>query len=163
MIKRISYWLLAVFMLNSACFAESQLAEIHPFIKGSFAQIQAQNTGKPFLVVFWSETCTYCMEELAMLGELQKKYPDSNLVVIATDAFLDEKIVWRTLAEQGLRLSDTWVFGEYFPELIYRDVDKGWRGELPLTFFIDAQGKQHKHLGIVEEEALRAWFEQPRL
>ncbi|HNO75836.1 hypothetical protein [Nitrosomonas mobilis] len=42
-------------------------------------------------------------------------------------------------------------------------MDKSWRGELPLTFFIDAKGKQHKQLGIVNEEILRAWFERPEL
>ncbi|MBK6617509.1 MAG: TlpA disulfide reductase family protein [Nitrosomonas sp.] len=161
--KWMIYLMLAVLWLAPACFANPQSATIHPFVKGSFAQILAQNAGKPFLMVFWSETCTYCMEELTMLGKLQKKYPEQAIVVVATDPFLDEKIVWKTLAEHDLRLAYTWVFGESFPEIIYRDVDKGWRGELPLTLFVDAQGKQFKHLGIVNEEILHAWFERPTL
>lgn len=153
----ISLWLV------SACFANPQQTRVHPFVKGSFAQILAENAGKPLLITFWSETCTYCMEELAMLGNLRREYPDREIVVVATDPFLDEKIIWQTLTRQGLQLADTWVFGEHFPEMIYRDVDKSWRGELPLTFFIDARGKQHKQLGIVNEEILRAWFERPEL
>ncbi|HRQ04770.1 MAG TPA: TlpA disulfide reductase family protein [Nitrosomonas halophila] len=155
--------LLASLWLASTALANPQQAAIHPFVKGSFAQIQNKNSGKPFLLTFWSETCSYCMDELALLGKMQKIYPKHEIVIVATDPFLDENIVWQTMTTHGLQLTETWVFGEYFPEMIYRDVDTRWRGELPLTFFVDAQGNKHKHMGIVNEEILRAWFEQPEL
>jgi thiol-disulfide isomerase/thioredoxin len=161
--RALYFSLLASLWLASIALANPQRATIHPFIKGSFAQIQAKNSGKPFLLAFWSETCTYCMEELAMLGKMQKIHPNHEIIVVATDPFLDENTVWKTMATHDLQLAETWVFGEYFPEIIYRDVDSRWRGELPLTFFVDAQGKKHKHMGIVNEEILRAWFERPEL
>lgn len=159
--KGILYFsLLASLWITTTTLASPQQPIIHPFVKGSFAQIQNENAGKPFLLVFWSETCTYCMEELALLGRMQKNYHGHEIVIVATDPFLDEKTIWETLATHNLQLAKAWVFEDYFPEMIYRDVDARWRGELPMTFFVDSQGNKYKHMGIVNEEVLRAWFEQ---
>lgn len=153
-----SLWMAATMTL-----ASPPQATIHPFVKGSFTQIQDRNNGKPFLLTFWSETCSYCMDELALLGRMQKIYPGHEIVIVAADPFLDESVIWQTMATHDLQLPETWVFSEHFPEIIYRDVDSRWRGELPLTFFVDAKGNKHKHMGVVSEEMLRAWFEQPEL
>ncbi|MXS85879.1 hypothetical protein ABO04_08145 [Nitrosomonas sp. HPC101] len=163
--NRVLYFsLLAVSLLMSAtAFASSQQPVIHPFTTGSFSQIQDRNNGKPFLLAFWSETCSYCMDELTLLGRMQKIYPGHEIVIVAADPFLDESIIWQTMMTHDLQLTETWVFGEYFPEVIYRDVDTRWRGELPLTFFVDAQGNKYKHTGIVSEEMLHAWFKKPEL
>lgn len=163
--NRILYFSLLVTSLwiTTTAFASSQQAVIQPFTAGSFAQIQDKNSGKPFLLTFWSETCGYCMDELALLGKMQKIYPEHEIVVVATDPFLDEETVWKILATHDLQLAETWVFNEHFPEGIYRDVDSRWRGELPLTFFVDAKGKRHKYMGIVNEAALHAWFKRPEL
>ena len=130
---------------------------IHPFVKGSFAEIKQQYSKQPFVLIFWSETCSYCMKELAMFGKIQKNHPTLELIIVATDPFLDESLVHEMIERSQLSLKQTWVFAEQFPEQIYADVNKRWRGELPVTHFFDRNNKEVRHLGIVKQEALERW------
>ncbi len=132
--------------------------EILPFTKGSFAEIKAQRHNKPFILVFWSETCSYCLVELAMFGKLQKQYPEVEIVTVATDSFLEDEAVFQVLKNSGLRLEKTWVFAEQFPEIIYADINKRWRGELPATYFFDRNNQQIRHMGMIKEEELIDWM-----
>jgi len=131
---------------------------ILPFSKGSFSEIKDQYNNKPFVVVFWSESCSYCMKELALFGKLYKQYPDVTIITIATDPFLDDQIVRDVLNRSGLELNQTWVFAEQFPERIYADINKRWRGELPVTHFFNRDNQETRHLGIVKEDELVEWL-----
>jgi len=131
---------------------------ILPFSKGSFSEIKDQYNNKPFVVVFWSESCSYCMKELALFGKLYKQYPDVTIITIATDPFLDDQIVKDVLNRSGLELNQTWVFAEQFPERIYADINKRWRGELPVTHFFNRDNQETRHLGIVKEDELVEWL-----
>ncbi len=133
---------------------------IHPFVKGSFAEIKKQYEHGPFIVVFWSESCAYCMKELAMFGKLHKQYSDVEVITVATDPFLNEETVRDVLARSGLDLQQTWVFAEEFPERIYADVYKRWRGELPVTHFFTRDQRETRHMGIVNEGELSAWLKE---
>ena len=116
-----------------------------PFTKGSFSEIKAQNQNKPFVLVFWSETCGYCMKELAMFGRLQKRFPDVKLVTVSTDSFTPEETVKEVMERCKLDVTDTWVFAEQFPEMVYADVSKRRRGELPVTHFFDRDHLETRH------------------
>lgn len=131
---------------------------ILPFVVGSFSQIKQQQQDKPFIVVFWSETCSYCMTEMAMLAKYQKQYPEVTLITVATDVFLEDEVVQKVLHQSQLDLQQTWVFAEQFPEVIYVDVNKRWRGELPVTHFFDRDHQEIRHMGIIKEDELRAWL-----
>lgn len=133
--------------------------KVLPFTKGSFSEIKEQNQNKPFVLVFWSETCGYCMKELAMFGRLQKRFPEVRLVTVSTDPFTPEKTVKEVMERCELELVDTWVFAEQFPEMVYADVSRRWRGELPVTHFFDRDHQETRHLGVVKEEELVAWLE----
>ena len=154
-LKRVA--LLSLLLLTSMSLRAEPLI-IHPFVKGSFAEIKQQRTNSPFVLIFWSESCSYCMKELAMFGEIQKKHPTLELVIVATDPFLDESFVYEMIERSQLSLKETWVFAEQFPERIYADVNKRWRGELPVTHFFDRNNKEVRHLGIVKKEALEKWL-----
>lgn len=131
---------------------------ILPFVKGSFSEIKQQHRDKPFILVFWSESCSYCMKELAMLGKLYKQYPDVAVITVATDPYLDEEIVRKVLNRSQLELEQTWVFAEQFPERIYADINKRWRGELPVIHFFDRHNLETRHMGIVKEDELIEWL-----
>jgi len=131
---------------------------VRPFVKGSFAELKQQYHNRSFVLIFWSESCSYCMKELAMFAKLQAKYPDVALIVVATDPFLEESQVHEMMKRTKLSLQETWVFAEQFPERIYSDVHKRWRGELPVTHFFDKNNKEIRHLGIVKEDALESWL-----
>lgn len=158
MIASTRYFLAALLMAISVSSLEAAPLVIHPFVKGSFSEIK-QQVQKPFILIFWSESCAYCMKELAMFGKLQASYPEMKLIVVATDPFLEEAYVQKVVTQSELALDETWVFAEEFPERIYADVNRRWRGELPVTHFFDREGKETRHLGIVKLDDLEHWLE----
>ena len=132
--------------------------EIHPFIKGSFKQIQQKQKGSPYIIAFWSESCGYCMHELSLLGKLLKTSPNVKVVTVSTDPFLDEETVNRILTTKNLQQMPTWVFADHYAGRLYPDVDPTWRGELPLTYFFDRNNKKVKHMGTINKQELTDWF-----
>ncbi len=133
-------------------------SEIKHFVKGSFQQIQQERQDKPYIITFWSETCAFCMKELSMFGKLLKTYPNVEIVSITTDAFLEAKTINKILSSKELGHVQKWVFADNFVERLHFDIDKRWRGELPLTYFFDKNNKMLKHLGVVKEDELTEWF-----
>jgi len=156
-VKQIKRGLFAVFLFVSLGL-KAEPVVIKPFVKGTFSEIKQQYNNRSFVLIFWSESCSYCMKELAMFAKLQPKYPNVPLIVVATDPFLEESEVNEMLERTKLSLRETWVFAEQFPERIYSDVNKRWRGELPVTHFFDKNNKEVRHLGIVKQEALESWL-----
>ncbi|MEO1878713.1 MAG: TlpA disulfide reductase family protein [Methylococcales bacterium] len=149
----------AVLMMLIINTANAEMA-ILPFTKDSYSEIKAQHQDKPFVLVFWSESCSYCMKELALFGKLYKQYPEVEWVVVATDPFLEDEIVNNVLNRSQLELKTTWVFAEQFPEKIYYKVDKRWRGELPATHFFDRNNNEIRHMGMLKEDELVQWLDE---
>jgi len=145
-------------LLVGLCGFKSAEQTVNPFVKGSFTAIQQQHQKTPHLIVFWSQDCAYCMKELEMLGSVLKKHPDLVLVTVATDPFLDEQFIQSKMASFGLRDVEKWVFASDYPETLYFDVDKRWRGELPLTYLIDHDNNKIKKSGMLKHEQLQAWL-----
>ncbi len=129
-----------------------------PFTKDTLQEIKQENQDKAFIVIFWSETCGYCLDELAMFGKLHKRFPEIPLVTVATDVFLEEDVIKSVLQDSHLDMQKTWFFADSFPERIYASVDKGWRGELPFTCFFDRNHRKIRQVGIVKEAELIEWM-----
>ena len=149
------------------CFLFSTLShansEINPFIKGSFLQIQQAHSNQATIITFWSQSCDFCMKELALLGKLLKDYPSINLVSISTDPFLKPTIVNNILSSKNLIHFQKWVFADDYVERLYFDVEKTWRGELPLTYFLNKDNTLHKKLGVIKEDKLIHWLKNQSL
>lgn len=158
-----NHWMIKRFLLLvvvtccvSACKEEQQT--VNDFIKGSFAEIQQQYKGSPYLVVFWSQDCAFCMKELEHFGQTLKHHPNMKLVSVATDPFLDKDTIREKMASFGLQETEAWVFAEAYPETLYFDVDQRWRGELPLTLLFDSQNKKTKKIGMLKEHDFKLWL-----
>ncbi len=149
-----------LFLLLQMAGSSAMALDILPFTQQTLPEIKQHYQNKPFILVFWSESCTFCMKELAMFGQLQKELPDLPLVTGSTDLDLDEQSIKEILQQSGLELQKTWVFSGEYPELIYRAVDKRWRGELPVTYFFDRQHQVFRHVGMVKEDEVKAWLNQ---
>lgn len=154
-IKIIMLATLIMFSMNSVLAKETT---IKPFIKGSFEQIQQENKGKPYIIAFWSETCAYCMKELALFGKLSKKHPAIEIVSVTTDPFLSEETINRILSSKNVLHAQKWVFADNYATRLYSDVDEKWRGELPLTYFFDRNNTMLKHMGTINKQELTTWF-----
>ncbi|MCK5889331.1 MAG: TlpA family protein disulfide reductase [Methylococcales bacterium] len=155
--------MLIIVSVGSTQYVFAEESKINPFIKGSFEAIQKAHSEKPYIISFWSQSCAYCMRELALLGKLRKKYPGVDIVGISTDSLLEEERVNQILSPRNLLDTEKWVFADRYSARLYADVDKKWRGELPLTYFFDKQNKRVKHLGTINKKELTDWFaEQSR-
>jgi len=150
--------LFLVFNLLFASIVSANETDIKPFIKGSFEQIQQDHKGKPYIITFWSKDCAFCMKELAMFGKLLKTYQNVEIVSITTDPFLEQQKVDEILSSKGLMKAKKWVFADNYVERLYFDVDKRWRGELPLNYFFDRNNKMIKQLGAIKENELIEWL-----
>lgn len=159
--KRFGFLIALCFAILTFAPAPAMAAqEIKPFVRGSYQQIVAARQGKPFIVNFWSLTCSYCMVELAMLKKLKKNYPRLDLVLISTDTPEEEKSVSATLAKFSLGKAEAWVFADSFTERLRFEVDKKWQGELPRTYFYSTKNEVNAISGKLEYKEVEQWVKQ---
>ncbi len=138
-----------------------QVHAVTPFVKGSFTEIQNTYQDDDYLVVFWGQDCAYCMKELAEIGHILKLNPHIKLITVATDPFLDKAFIEDKMAEFGLTQADHWFFASDYPETLYFDVNKRWRGELPLTYLSQADEPIFKR-GLLTPEDMQQWLDSLR-
>lgn len=133
----------------------ARAGELRPFDAKSLAAIRQSYSGRPFVLAFWSITCAPCKEELPTLAALQRKYPGVPIVLVAADPPSVKSAVLRFLASQELGEIETWAFADEFAERVRFAVDRRWQGELPRTYFFDAQHRSTEQTGVPD----RAWLE----
>ncbi|MDO8812080.1 MAG: TlpA disulfide reductase family protein [Gallionella sp.] len=134
--------------------------EIKPFVRGSYQQIVSARQGKPFIINFWSLSCSYCKVELAMLKKLARKYPKLDLVLVSTDTPEDEKMVSATLAKISLGKTETWLFADGYADRLRFEIDKRWQGELPRTYFFSANSEVKAISGKLEQKEVERWVKE---
>ena len=134
--------------------------EPKPFAPGSLKAIQAARGGHPFVLAFWSLSCTYCHEEFALFGELLKKYPALDIVLVATDTPAESEALVDTLGRYGLEGVESWVFADESAERLRYEVDPKWGGELPRTYFYASDHGRRAQSGRLDRERLEAWIKQ---
>ncbi len=134
--------------------------EIKPFVSGSYQKIISARQGKPFIVSFWSLTCSYCMTELDMLRKLSKKHRGLDLVLVSTDTPEEERDITATLAKLSLSDAEAWVFADSYTERLRFEVDRKWMGELPQTYLFGANGHAKAISGEVEEKEVERWIKE---
>jgi thiol-disulfide isomerase/thioredoxin len=114
--------------------------ELKPFVRGSHAALLREHAGRPLVVHFWSLTCAPCLVELPQWRDVQRRHPELDLVLVATDSPDESAKLERTLTRAGLSGVESWVFADSFAERLRFEVDKGWRGELPMTQLVGRDG-----------------------
>lgn len=135
-------------------------AEIQPFVSGSLKQIQDERAGRPFILTLWSASCTHCPEELRMLGQLVKKYPTTDIVLISTDTPAESEELARLAQSYGLANKKQWVFADAQPEKLRFEIDRRWYGELPRTYFFDARHRREASSGLIPLQRLERWIKE---
>lgn len=149
---RCALFLAGLLALFPAC------AEVRPFVPGSLERIAAARTGKPFIVAFWSASCTHCPAELKTLGELVRHHPGLDLVLIAADTPDEAPELARLAQGYGLGRQEQWVFADPQPERLRYEIDRRWYGELPRTYFFDRQHRREGRSGVIPAEQLQRWI-----
>lgn len=173
--KRLLLVQLLVLLFGMLCIcgvAQAQPSQpIQPLQRGSYKKIIAAHAGKPFMVAMWSVSCTHCGADLELFHQLQQKYPDFKLVLIATDTPEAEDVIAGALqryqllpaaADKPAGKVESWVFADSFSERLRYEIDPQWYGELPRTYFIDANGKARGISGVLEGKATEQWVRDAR-
>lgn len=127
--------------------AHAEIA-LQAFRPDSFEQIRASHAGKPFVVVLWGLECAYCESSFAALAQAQQKqgFP---VVTIATDSVDDpqaRRLIMKKLEATGLA-SEPWAFGAAPAEQLRYTIDPKWFGEMPRTYWFNAQGEKRAYSG----------------
>jgi len=142
--------------LSSTCSVAEQITK--HFVRGSYQEIVSARAGKPFIVSLWSLDCTYCLDDMVLFGKLSKKYHDLDLVLISTDTKEQIKEIASTLQKFPLKKAESWVFADSFVERLRYEVDTQWYGELPRTYFYDAQGHALALSGKLDYAQIERWI-----
>lgn len=113
------------------------------------------------LVLFWSLECPACFKEFALLEEFLEQDPDLRIAMVSTDADADRYAEVDEVYEafKGPNI-EKWVFSSGQGDALIFQIDRGWYGELPRSYFINAQGERTAHSGLLTREELAAWFER---
>lgn len=143
--------------LTQAVTAHASETQIRPFEMGSFEQIRSAHAGKPFVVMLWATDCSYCKESMALLKGLKDHHPGLEVVTVATDPPEDANVA-RVLEKYDLDDAPAWAFAGD-ASWLRRDVDRKWKGEIPRTYFFDAEQRVTKVSGRLDPQTTQAWVE----
>lgn len=144
------------------CFSATAAADhFKPFMAESFEQIKSSYEGREFLLGLWSVDCPPCLVELDFMGKLLELNPGIPYVLISTDSIEDREYADEFLQDFGLTEMESWMFADSFVEKLRFSIDSNWYGELPRSYFFDANHEMKSHSGIVSKELLSEWFSTP--
>jgi thiol-disulfide isomerase/thioredoxin len=148
-----------VLIVGTMWMTAAHATELRPFARGSFADILAANAGKPLVVNFWSVTCAPCLAEMPQWRTLAQDHTEVSMVLVSTDSFDDQARIQQILKRYDITSLESWVFAETHKTRLRYDIDKAWRGELPRTYLIGANGTIEAHSGVIPLDDLNAWLE----
>ena len=144
--------------------ASAPAAEMHPFVRGSWAKLRAVHAGTPTVVHFWGLTCGPCLAELPHWAQLLRERPDLNLVLIAADPVPEEPgDLSKFLDKMGLAAPESWAFADNFVDKLQYEIDPRWHGELPRTMLIAGDGKVTAITGVSEPGEIRTWLDEQKV
>lgn len=140
-------------------FASSvQAADFLPFKSDSRAAIEKAHAGKPLILAFWSVDCAYCIDDLKLLGDIVRQHPEIKLVTVTTDSLEIAANADKVLNQADLPPHKRWQFAEADAERLRYNIDRKWYGELPRTYFYDAQHKIKAVSGKPDPAWLKEWL-----
>lgn len=148
--KTVSLFCLFFAFVNAPVFAET--SPLKAFEPGSYQTLLNQHQDKPMMLVLWSITCSSCLKELQSLKSVIDKHPGVSVVTVSVDDFSEAEQVNDILANNQLNQFDNWLFSENNSAKLRFQIDPGWYGELPRTYFFDVQHNRNGISGILSEQ-----------
>jgi thiol-disulfide isomerase/thioredoxin len=143
-------------MLSSAHAQESTLK---PYQKGNWGAIIGSADGAPLAVHFWGVTCPPCVKEMPLWGKFLSSDKTAKAVFIQVDD-VDPKLIQKMLDQAKLGNANNYYVASSFDERLRYEIDPKWRGETPVTIFIDKNGNKKMTVGSVNFQEVKKWFKQ---
>lgn len=152
-------WMMAL-LLCLAVASALAAPQTRAYVRGSQQAILAAHQGQPFVLALWSLDCTHCREDLEILGKLQGKYRELEVVLVATDTPDREAELQSVIKHYALQQAESWVFADSYTERLRHQVDPEWYGELPRTYFFAADGTVTAMSGKISLGDTERWVKQ---
>lgn len=161
------FWLtkrvLALILWSGTSVATAAPEHIRVFEPDSMREIKAERASKSFVVMVWALDCAYCIESFRALEQIRRDWK-VDVVTIATDRADDAEaadLIQKKLQAGGLH-SKAWAFGSAPEGQLRYAIDPKWRGELPRSYWFNAQGKTMAHSGVITDELAHKQFGKPK-
>jgi len=132
--------------------------EFKPYGRGSFQELREQHAGRPFVVHFWSVTCPSCLAELPDWAKIAAERKALDIVFVNADPDNDRPRAQNRIDKAGLSNLVQYGFADDFVERLYFEADKNWRGELPFTALIGADGALLTVIGTIDDPLIADWL-----
>jgi thiol-disulfide isomerase/thioredoxin len=132
--------------------------EFKPYGPGSFLELRKQHAGRPTVLHFWSASCPPCLAELPAWAKIAHESKAIDVVLVNADQPRERERARARLEKAGLQDVANYAFADEFVDRLYFEADPSWRGELPFTALIGADGKLETVAGLVDEPAIAEWL-----
>jgi thiol-disulfide isomerase/thioredoxin len=143
------------------CAATSAIAiEFKPYGRNSFAELRKAHANRALVVHFWSVTCPPCLVELPEWAKIARERKNVHVVFVNADRENDRGRAESRLEKAGLKENMHFGFADEFADRLYYEVDHYWRGELPFTALVGADGGLVTVMGAVDEPLIAEWLEK---
>jgi len=153
-------WLLIRSLLLMSLFVSPlALAQSVAFNADVFKEIKKSYQDKQWLMVLWSVDCPPCFKELTLIKNLRKIQPNINVVIVNTDGEAEANSQSESvMADFQLSNITTYYFEEDSAARNRFVIDPTWYGELPRSYFVDADGKFNGKSGLIDAALLKKWL-----
>ncbi|MDD2760302.1 MAG: hypothetical protein PHH11_08410 [Methylomonas sp.] len=124
------------------------------FATGSYQQILSENIEKPFVLAIWSIDCPSCLKDMDVLYQLHQRHPQLTMIMLSTDEPGASDQVNTILTQHKLDNLQNWIFGNDDAQKLRYEIDPGWYGELPRTYFFSSSHQRSGKSGALKLEEL---------
>jgi thiol-disulfide isomerase/thioredoxin len=142
--------------------AAASAFEFKPYGPGSFAELRKQHAGRPTILHFWSATCPPCLAELPAWAKIARENRALDVVFVNVDQPPERGRAQARLDKAGLLDVANYAFADDFLDRLYFEADPSWRGELPFTALIAADGKLVTIAGLVDDPVIGEWLKSSK-
>jgi len=129
------------------------------FVTGSAAALAEERRDSRFMLVLWSVDCAPCLREFEQFQALRREGRDLPLVLVATDGLAERERVSAVLARFGLQDAENWVFADENAARLRYEIDPGWYGEMPRSYFYAPDGQRKAVSGGLSAPQITAWLD----
>ena len=146
--KKLLYLIMLITVFNVAV----EAAEVKKFNAGSYVQILENHRDTPFILTIWSVYCSSCLKDMALLQEIHQREPGIKMVMLSVDDFSEMDKVKGILARFKLESLENWLFSEGNAQKLRYQIDPGWYGELPRTYYYTADHQREALSGALRRK-----------
>jgi thiol-disulfide isomerase/thioredoxin len=134
----------------------AEKAALKPFTSGSYQQILSNNANRPFMLVIWSIDCSSCLKDMGLLSSIHKDKPELKIIMLAMDDESATDQIEQILKKNSVLDLENWIFADSNTQKLRFEIDPKWYGEIPRTYFLNAEHGREGVSGVLTQKAYDA-------